>query len=98
MVTVINALRVKQEWMDEFISAQREFAMSCRLPGLLGGRMYRNREGTKAVLISQFESIAAQEAIMGSAELRAHLAKLRDMVESSSPDLYEEAYTYGAFK
>jgi heme-degrading monooxygenase HmoA len=98
IVTVINALGVKPERMDEFISSQKEFATSCRLTGLIGGRMYRNREGTKAVLVSQFESVEAQEAIMGSAELRAHLAKLREMVESSSPDFYEEAYTYGAFK
>ncbi|MBB3590988.1 hypothetical protein FHX08_001332 [Rhizobium sp. BK529] len=60
--------------------------------------MYRNREGTKAVLVSQFESVEAQEAIMGSAELRSHIEKLREMVDSSSPDIYEEAYTYGEFK
>ena len=97
-VTAINTLSVKPDRMVEFISLQREFAMSGRLNGLVGGRMYRNREGTKAVLVSQFESVEAQTAIMGSAELQVHMAKLREMVESSSPDIYEEAYTYGAFK
>ena len=98
MVTVINALEVKPERMDEFISSQREFATSGRLTGLIGGRMYRNREGTKVVLVSQFESVEAQKAMMESAGFRAHLSKLREMVESASPDLYDEAYTYGGFK
>jgi heme-degrading monooxygenase HmoA len=97
-VTAINTLAVKPGQIDEFISLQREFAMSRSLPGLTGGRMYRNQEGTKVVLVSQFESAAAQAAIVGGAELQAHIGKLRKMVESSSPEIYEEAYTYGAFK
>jgi quinol monooxygenase YgiN len=97
-VTAIGKFRIIPGRMDDFISLQREFAESRCLTGLLGGRMYRNREGTEAVLVSQFESIEAQEAIMGSAELRAHIGKLREMVESSDPNIYEEAYTYGAYK
>lgn len=97
-VATIGTFGIKSGRMDEFISLQREFVMSRCLAGLVGGRMYRNREGTKAVLVSQFESVEAQEAIMGSAELRSHIEKLREMVDSSSPDIYEEAYTYGEFK
>lgn len=97
-VTAIGTFGIKSGRMEEFIALQREFAMSRCLTGLLGGRMYRNREGTKAVLVSQFESVEAQETIMGGAELRAQIGKLREMVESSSPDIYEEAYTYGAFE
>jgi quinol monooxygenase YgiN len=97
-VTVIGTFGIKPGCIDEFISLQREFATSRCLDGLLGGRMYRNRAGTKAVLVSQFESAQAQQAIAGSAELQAHIGTLREMVESSSPDVYEVAYTYGAFE
>lgn len=97
-VAAINTLTIKQGRMEEFISVQREFATTRCPPGLVGGRMYRNREGTKAVLVSQFESAEAQATIMGSSELQAHLGKLRQMVESSTPDIYEVAYTYGEFQ
>ena len=97
-VTVIGAFGIKPGRMDEFISLQREFATSRCPVGLLGGRMYRNKDGTKAVLVSQFETVEAQKTIMGSAELQAHIGTLREMVESTSPDIYEEAYTYGAFE
>jgi quinol monooxygenase YgiN len=99
-ITLINTLVVKPGRIDEFIALQKDFvkAMSGRQAGLLGGRMHRTLDGCKAVLISQFASREAQAATTQSAEFRAHLAKLREMVDSSSPDFYEEAYTYGAFK
>jgi hypothetical protein len=49
------------------------------------------------VLVSQFEPIEAQTDIMRSAEFSAHLAKLRQLVEASSPAAYEEAYACGKF-
>jgi heme-degrading monooxygenase HmoA len=100
IVTLINTLAVKPGRIDEFISVQEQFAtaMADRQPGLVGGRMYRNLEGSRAVLVSQFESSAAQLATTGSAEFKAHLAKIREMVDSSNPDSYEVAYTYGAFR
>lgn len=100
MVTIINVLAVKPGRMDEFIALQRTFAVDRAggRSGLVGGRMYRNKEDSQAVLISQFESAEAQSAILGSDAFKAHVAKLRDVVESSSPNLYEAAYTYGAFQ
>lgn len=97
-VTVVGTFGIKPGRMDEFISLQREFATSTCPAGLTGGRMYRSRNGTRAVLVSQFESVQAQEAVMQSRELQSHIGKLREMVESSSPDVYEEAYTYGKFE
>lgn len=100
IVTLINTLAVKPGRIDEFISVQEQFAtaMADHQPGLVGGRMYRNLEGSRAVLVSQFESSVAQLATTGSAEFKAHLAKIREMVDSSNPDSYEVAYTYGAFR
>lgn len=96
-VTVIGTFGIKPGRIDEFISRQKEFATTRCPTGLLGGRMYRNQDGTKAVLVSQFESAEAQKAVIGSAELQEHIGTLREMVESTSPDVYEEAYTYGTF-
>ena len=99
-INLINTLVVKPGRMDEFIALQRDFAtaMSGREKGPLGGRMYRNHDGSKAMLISQFRSSEDQAATTKSAEFQAHLAKLREMVDASSPEFYEEAYTYGTFK
>ena len=99
-VTTINMLLVKPDQLDAFITRQRQFAsaMADRQSGLIGGRMYRSLEGSQTVLISQFESLEAQGVIMRSAEFAEHLATLQEMVESSSPNLYGEAYTYGGFK
>jgi heme-degrading monooxygenase HmoA len=99
-VTTINTLVVKPGQIDAYIGMQSEFAaaMASGPTGLMGGRLYKGVDGSTVVLVSQFESIEAQSALMRSAEFSAHLAKLRELVESSSPAVYEEAYTYGKFE
>jgi quinol monooxygenase YgiN len=99
-VILINTLSVKPGRIDEFVATQQEFAsaMRGRPNGLLGGRLYRSNDGNKAVLISQFESPEAQKAVLQSPEFQAHIARLREMVESASPSEYVEAYTYGDFR
>lgn len=98
-VTVINRFTIKPGKMDEFIAAQRNFATAlAQAPnGLVGGRMYRGGDGHSAVLVSQFESESAQEAIRQSDTFKQHLSRLQPLVESASPSLYEEAYTTGNF-
>ncbi len=99
-VILINTLTVKAERIDEFVAAQREFssAMRGRANGLLGGRLYRSTDGRKAVLVSHFESPEAQQAMLRSPEFQAHLTRMREMVESSSPSNYVEAYSHGDFQ
>jgi hypothetical protein len=97
-VTVINRLVIKPGKLEEFFEAQQEFA--ARLPpcGLIGGRMYRGGDGQSAVLVSIFESRSAQEEVFQRADLKENMRKLQPLVESSSPTVYEEVYTYGDFK
>ncbi len=97
-VTVINRIMVKPGMMDEFIAVQRRFAESPSSRGFMGGRMYRSVDGRSAVLVSTFQSKNAQEDMFQRAEFKEHLAKLQPLVESSSPSVYEEAYTSGGFK
>jgi quinol monooxygenase YgiN len=97
-VTVINCLRIKPGKMDEFIDVQRRFAASLPDCGLIGGRMYRSIDGESAVLVSVFQSKSAREEIAQRPAFKEHLQTLQAFVESSSPSLYEEAYTTGDFE
>ena len=96
-VTLINRLVIKPGMMNEFIAAQRRVASSVS-EGLVGGRLYRSVDGTSVILVSQFESMSAQQKILQNEEFKEHLKKMAFMVESSNPVPYEEAYTYGDFK
>jgi heme-degrading monooxygenase HmoA len=95
-VTLINHILVKPGMMAEFIEAQRGFAATGPT-GLLGGRLYRSADDKSVILISQFQSESAQQGILGSDAFKAHLTRLRPMVESANPVTYEEAYTTGGF-
>jgi hypothetical protein len=96
----VHLLQQLRRRRSAFIVTQRGFgnAMVNNLRGLIAGRIYRSFEGAKAVLVGQFEPKDPQAAIMRSPEFAAHLVRLRDMVEASSPDFYEEAYTCRAFR
>ena len=95
-VIVINRLAIKPGTIDEFIEAQLNYASTLmeKPTGLIGSRLYSRT----VVLVSQFESIKAQEEIFQLPSFKENLNKLRTFVESSSPATYEEAYTTGGFK
>jgi heme-degrading monooxygenase HmoA len=99
-VIVINRLAIKPGTIDEFIEAQHNYASSLteKPTGLIGSRLYRGLDGRTVVLVSQFESIKAKEEIFQSPGFKENLSKLQDFVESSSPAIYEEAYTTDGFK
>ena len=59
--------------------------------GLTGSRLYRGLDDRTVVLVSEFESIKAQEEIFQSPAFKENLSKLQVFVESSSPAIYEEA-------
>jgi hypothetical protein len=58
----------------------------------------RGVDNQTVVLVSQFESVKAREEIRQLPAFKQNLGQLRARVESSSPALYEEAYTSGSFK
>ena len=99
-VTLINRLVVKPGKMDEFIDAQRRYAAALKKSptGIIGGRLYRGTDGISVVLVTQFESMSSQEAIRQLDSFKQHVNMLRPLVESSSPSVFEEAYTTGDFK
>jgi quinol monooxygenase YgiN len=99
-VTVINRLAVKPGKMDELVATQHRFAaeMMKTPTGLVGGRLYRSLDGTSVVLVSTFASVHAKDEVFQLDAFKQHLKTLQTMVESSSPNLYEEAYTTGDFR
>ena len=99
-VIVINRLAIKPGAINEFIEAQLNYASTLmeKPTGLIGSRLYRGLDGRTVVLVSQFESIKAQEDIFKLPSFKANLSKLQTFVESSSPAIYEEAHTTDGFK
>jgi heme-degrading monooxygenase HmoA len=99
-MTLINRLVIKPGKMDEYLEAQQSFTAEFRrtCSGLIGSRMYRGVDGNSVVLVSQFASMSAQEEVRRSDVFKEQLNALKPLVESSSPSLYEEAYTAGDFR
>jgi hypothetical protein len=97
-VIVINRLMIKSSKMHEFIEAQHKFVAALPPCGLIGGRLYRSIDGQSATLVSVFQSKSAIEEVFQRADFKAHLQRQQPFVESSSPILYEEAYTTGDFR
>src|SRR5579859_7903105 len=100
-VTIVNFFEIEPGKLDDFIRLQQAYATTLTDPdkptGLIGGRMYRGQDGRSAVLISQFDSHEAQERIRASDAFQRHIAKLKALIVSTNPKLYEEAYTAGGF-
>jgi hypothetical protein len=48
--------------------------------------------------VSTFSSKDAQDQVFQRVDFKEHLQRLQPLVESSSPLLYEEAYTTGDFR
>ena len=98
-LTQINFISIKPGKIDEFIEAQRKyFASTTRPKGLIGSRVYRSVDGKSAVLVTEFESVQAQEEILQRDVLKQHINSVRPLVESSGPSLYEEAHITGDFR
>jgi quinol monooxygenase YgiN len=98
-ITQINFLSIKPEKVDEFFETDRSYIASAKLPkGLIGSRLYRSPDGKSAVRVSQYESVEAHDEYHHSEDLRQQIGKLRPLVDSASPALFEEVYTTGDFK
>jgi hypothetical protein len=91
-VTQMNFLSIKPGKIGEFIGAERGYASDKLPPVVIGSRMYRSLDGKSVVRVSQYESIEAHEEVHQDETLRRHIDRLRPLVESSSPTLYEEVY------
>jgi quinol monooxygenase YgiN len=98
-VTQINVLSIKPEKVEEFLETDRSYVASTSLPkGLIGSRLYRSLDGRSVVRMSLYESVQAHHDQNQNEALQQQIGRLRPLVESASPALYEEVYTTGDFK
>lgn len=63
--------------------------------GLRGGKLLRAADGSRAVLVSAFESLADYRQWVGSAEFAAQRERVRPFVEKAEPGVFEVAYESG---
>jgi heme-degrading monooxygenase HmoA len=94
---LMNVFTPKAGKLDEFLSLQ-----TAALPTLIaaprgarGGRLYRAEDGSKAVLLSVFDSAEDFQQFTSSDALAAHRRKLSDLLERSDPTRYELVYERG---
>lgn len=92
-VTQINVITIQPDKTEEYFAAQLSYLASIDLPpGLISIRMYKGTDGKSAVLVSKYESLEALQAVQQRAVLKQHIERIRPLIESASPALYEEVY------
>lgn len=97
-VVAINLFTPKPGQFDAFVEAQAGFLrrMAGRIPGLRGGRLYRAADGSRAVLLSVFESQDHFDQWVGSAEFAEHRGRIMPFIDKAEPGRYELVYESGS--
>jgi heme-degrading monooxygenase HmoA len=95
-VVVINTFFPHPGKLDEFVEMQREAVRrvigDTQIPGFQGGRMYKAQDGTKAVLISVFDSTDAHKQFTKSDEFAAISKQLIHLIERTEPSYCDLVY------
>ena len=96
-LVVVNVFTPKPGMLDDFIAAQSAGLrrLSGRIPGLRGGRFYRADDGSRAVLVSAFDSETQYGAWTASAEFAEHRARLVPFIERAEAVRYGQVYSAG---
>ena len=96
-LVVVNVFTPKPGKLEDFLAAQSAGLGRLRgkIPGLRGGRLYRAEDGSRALLVSAFDSQAQLEQWLASAEFAAHRANLVPFVERSEATRYALVYEAG---
>jgi heme-degrading monooxygenase HmoA len=85
-IVLINTFTPKPGRLDEFIRTQvveaARLGEDARRMGWLGNRIYRTHDGQTAVIVTMFESAAAQARWAASAAFAEHRKLIEPMLES----------------
>jgi heme-degrading monooxygenase HmoA len=97
-LVVINVFTPKPGQLDAFVEAQAGGLrrMAGHIPGLRGGRLYRAADGSRAILVSVFESEAQLSQWLGSPDFAAHRERITPLIEKSEAGRYELVYESGS--
>jgi|ERR1700722_14592084 len=96
-VVVINVFTPKPDALDDFLAVQ-----IAALPGLRAGatgarvsRLLRADDGSKAVMVSVFDTPEDFKRFTESTEFAAHRAKILPFLERAEPGRYQLVYQAG---
>jgi heme-degrading monooxygenase HmoA len=93
-MVVINVFTPKPDALDDFLAVH-----IAALPGIRaaarGTRLLRAEDGSKAVMVSVFDTSEDFKVFSESAELAAHRAKILPLIERAEPSLYQLVYQAG---
>jgi heme-degrading monooxygenase HmoA len=97
-LVVVNVFTPKPGKLEDFIAAQAAglTRLRGRIPGLRGGRLYRAEDGSRALLVSAFDSQAKLDEWLASAAFAEHRANLTPFVERSEAMRYRMVYEAGS--
>ena len=94
-VILINTFTLVPGKLDEFVELQAAQARRNKanpILGFQGGRMFRSVDGTKAVLVTAFDSIDAHKQLMESGAFKEHRDRILPLIQGAEPAYYELAY------
>ncbi|HYO83052.1 MAG TPA: antibiotic biosynthesis monooxygenase family protein [Bryobacteraceae bacterium] len=94
-IIVINTFTLRDGMQDEFVRMQAEFGsrrLAGAVPGFRASRMYRSVDGSRATLISEFDSVESHKALLASPHFEEHREKLRPYIVRAEPAYYQLAY------
>ncbi len=93
-IVLVNVFTPRPGQTDAFIAAQTAeyLRLKGKVDGWLGNRLYRALDGSGAVNVAHFASLAQYRAWRDSALFAEHLEIIRPLVATSAPGLYQEVY------
>jgi len=95
---VVNVFTPKSGKLEDFLAAQNAGLSRLRgkIPGLRGGRLYRAEDGSRALLVSAFDTQAQLERWLASAEFAEHRANVTPFVERTEATRFRLVYEAGS--
>ena len=93
---VINVFTPKPNALDDFLAVQIAALPALRAAaGARGTRLLRAEDGSKAVMVSVFDTPEDFQQFSQSAEFAAHRAKILPLLERAEPGRYQLVYQAG---
>ena len=96
-VVVINVFTPKPNALDDFLAVQIAALPGLRAAatGARGSRLLRAEDGSKAVMVSVFDTPENFQQFSQSAEFAAHRTKILPLLERAEPGRYQLVYQAG---
>jgi heme-degrading monooxygenase HmoA len=94
----LNIVTPQPGKLDAFLEIQiaEQGLLRGKVPGLRGNRVYRSLEGSNAVMLAAFDSIAGHKQWLQSNHFAAHLQTLARLIERADRGYYETVFEAGS--